>query len=100
MCLCILMCSKKSPKVFDALHLASGGVILRPFPPLSFLSLLFFFFYSVLFCQICILQFLNLDFLRENVTLFDNLDNLDILFYGLFYGFLYQVVYATIMHPT
>lgn len=43
-CLCILMCSKKSPKVFDALHLASGGVILRPFFPSSLL-----FSYSVLF---------------------------------------------------
>lgn len=85
------MCSKKSPKVFDALHLASGGVIPRPF--LSFFLSLYCFFTLFLFCQICILQFLNLDFLRENVTLFDNLDI-------LFYGFLYQVVDATIMHPT
>jgi hypothetical protein len=55
-CLCIFICSKMSPKDFDALHLASGGVILRPFF-LSFLSFLSFFLCFIMAQSI----FYNLD---------------------------------------
>lgn len=78
-CLCILMCSKKSPKVFDALHLASTGVILRAFLFFFFLLFLCFLF----FWPICIL--LGFWFPQGKC---------DIILW-----ILYHVVYTTIMQP-